>query len=237
VPFPVSTVTTALTTATTLVVDHKGLAFYWGYGIVYNSYADAEMGSTLMGRVALRYADMHDVYNGLAPAWYNENSTHGGQLGSGILRMEYDATEDEQAELYDVRVNPIVMHPTFGCVITRERTGQSLQSDYSSIGHVRLVDYIVSNIVNQVAPYQLYKLNDPNHRATVKSNIESIIAPTAAAPYNLLRAYKVVCDETNNNDDVLQAEQFIVDVYLKITPFSKWIKINIINVAQGTSIE
>jgi hypothetical protein len=190
-----------------------------------------------MGRVALRYADMYDVYNGLAPAWYNENGTHGGQLGAGIVEMFYDASESEQELLGQARINPIVMHPTFGVVITRERTSQSLNSDYASIGHTRLVDYIVSNIVQQVLPFQLYKLNDYAHRTRVSNQCELILSPLVADPYNLLREYAVKCDEENNNDSVLAREEFIVSIAIKFTPFSKKITLIVTNSAQGTSVE
>ena len=226
----------AITTYTSLMTDNKGIAFYWGWGKVINNYTGGTIASSLMGRRALRLADMVDVFNGLAPAWYNENGTHGGQLGSGIIEMFYDADDDAQVLLEQARLNPTIMHPTFGVVNTRERTSQSLQSDYSSIGHVRLADYLVYNIITQALPYQLYRLNDSSHRATVKSQIENIIRPTQAEPYNLLRDFIVKVDEENNNDEVLARVEFVVAVSLKFTPFSKYITLFFSNTAQGTDV-
>lgn len=227
----------AITAYTSLMTDNKGVAFYWGWGKILNNYTGGIIASSLMGRRALRLADMIDVFNGLAPAWYNENGTHGGQLGSGIIEMFFDADDDAQALLEAARINPTIMHPTFGVVNTRERTSQSLQSDYASIGHVRLADYIVSNIITQALPYQLFKLNDSSHRATVKSQIENIIRPTQAEPYNLLRDFIVKVDEENNNDEVLAREEFVVSVAIKFTPFSKMIFLYFTNTAQGTDVK
>lgn len=227
----------AITAYSSTMVDHKGIAYYWGWGKIINPYTGSFMTSSLMGRRALRLADMFDVFNGLAPAWFNENGTHGGQLGSGIIEMFFDADEDAQELLYQARINPTVMHPVFGVVNTRERTSQSMLSDYSSIGHVRLADYIVYNIITQALPYQLYKLNDYSHRTSVKSKIESIIAPTAGEPFNLLRDYIVKCDAENNNDEVLAREEFVVSVAVRFTPFSKYITLFFTNSAQGANVE
>ena len=227
---------TAITNVSSIMTDDKNISFYWGWGKMYNIYTDSYYASPLTGRIALRYADMYDVYNGLAPAWYNENGTHGGQLGTGISKMFYEADDTAQVNLEAVRINPVIKHPTFGVVCSRERTSQSLTSDYASVGHTRLANYIVSNVVN-LLPYQLYKLNDVSHRASVKSQIESILSPLTTDPYNLLREYYVKCDSENNDDTVLQNEEFVVSVAIKFTPFSKAITFNIVNTAQGTSVE
>jgi len=227
----------AITAMTGTMPDNKGLACYFGYGKIINQYTGKTIASSLMGRRALRLADMYDCFNGLAPAYFNENGTHGGQLGSGIIEMFYDANDDQQKLLEIARINPTVMHPVFGVTNTRERTTQSLQSDFASIGHTRLVDYLISNIISQALPYQLYKLNDFDHRTRVKSQIEKIISPAASAPYNLLRDYIVKCDEENNNDDVLAREEFVVGVAVKVTPFSKYISLYFTNSSQGADVK
>jgi len=226
----------AITATTSIMTDNKGIAFYWGWGKVSNTYTGDINMSSLMGRRALRLADMYDCFNGLAPAMYNENATHGGQLGSGIIEMFYDANDDQQILLENARINPTVVHPAFGVCNTRERTSQSLQSDYSSIGHTRLADYLINNIVTNALPYQSYKLNDTDHRARVKSQIENIISPTISAPFNLLRDYIVKVDEENNNDEVLAREEFVVSVAIKFTPFSKYILLFFTTSAQGTAV-
>lgn len=227
----------AIASAAGTIEDNKGLAYYWGWAKVLNAYTGSLMTSSLMGRRALRLADMHDVFNGLAPAWFNENGTHGGQLGSGVVEMFFDADENAQELLYQARLNPTIMHSAFGVVNTRERTSQSMLSDYASIGHVRLADYLIKNIVGQALPYQLYKLNDYSHRISVKSKIDNIIAPTASEPFSLLRDYIVKCDEENNDDAVLAREEFVVNIAIKFTPFSKYINVFFTNSAQGTNVE
>lgn len=236
-PLPNEDATTAISTASSRMTDNKGLAFYWNWGYITNQYTGTNILSSLMGRRALRLGDMYDVFNGLAPAWYNENGTHGGQLGSGIVELTYDADDATQELLEAARVNPTIFHPAFGVVLTRERTSQSLLSNFASIGHTRLYDYYIKNIVGQVLPYQLYKLNDVPHRTRVKSSIEKIISPTLAAPYNLLRSFVVKVDEKNNNDEVLAREEFVVSIAIKFTPFSKWIKVFFFVTAQGVQVE
>lgn len=227
----------AITASTSIMTDNKGIAFYWGWGKIQNTYTGDLNASSLQGRRALRLADMYDVFNGLAPAWYNENGTHGGQLGSGIVEMFYDADDDAQKLLEAARLNPTVFHPTFGVVLTRERTSQSMMSDYASISHTRLADYLIKNIIINALPYQSYKLNDFSHRSKVKAQIESIINPTVAEPFNLLRDYICKCDEENNNDDVLAREEFVVAVAIKFTPMSKYIKLYFTNSAQGSDVK
>lgn len=236
-PCPNVSYENAITSMQPLMTDEKGLACYWGYGKIINQYTGKTMASSLMGRRALRLADMWDVFNGLAPAYYNENGKYGGQLGSGILEMFYDVNEDQQQLLEDARINPTINHPVFGFTITRERTTQSMQSDYSSIGHTRLADYLIYNILNKVLPYQLFKLNDTDHRARVKSQIETIISPVTANPFNLLSEFLVKCDGENNNAEVLSREEFVVSVAIKFTPFGRWVKLFFTNTAQGVSVE
>jgi len=236
VPMPNTSSATAITNSTSIMTDNKNISFYWGWGKIYNSYTDSYLASPLTGRIALRYGDMYDIFNAGAPAWYNENGLHGGQLGSGIQELFYDADDTAQKALEDARINPIINHPTFGVMLARERTSQSLQSAYASIGHTRLANYIVSNVLT-VLPYQLYKLNDNAHRSSVKAQIESILSPITAEPNNYLDSYIVKCDGENNNAEVLQAEKFVVTVAVKFTAFAHYIIFNIINTAQGTSVE
>lgn len=237
-PLPIGEdVETAISTKEDYGVDNAGLAFYWNYGRVRNRYQNGgSFWTSLIGRIGAKHAAMEDVFNGLAPAWIDENN-HGGQLGSGILEMEHDPTEDELQTLDSNGINAVVDDPGYGVMITSHRTAQSpdVLSDNSWIAHRRLFDYIISNIVNQALPFQLVKLNDESHRERVASITESLITPVQAE--GLLRDFAVVCDRSNNTDDVLAQRRFVLDVFVQVTPFSETVQLRFSNVGQTLDIQ
>lgn len=236
-PLPMSEdVTTAITTKKGYSIDNPGLAFYWNHGKVSDTYNGGSFWTSLIGRVGRKLALMDNIYNGGAPAWIDENN-HGGQLGSGILELEYDPTEDELETLDESGVNAIVFDQNYGVLIASQRTGQSpgVLSDNSWIAHRRLFDYIIQNIVDQVLPFQLVKLNDESHRARVASQAESLIIPIQAE--GLLNAFAVICDSSNNTDNILAQRKFILDVIVQVTPYSETIDLRFTNIGQTTNIE
>lgn len=230
-------VQTAITTKEDYGVSNAGLAFYWNHARVRNRYQNGgSFWTSLIGRIGAKHAAMEDVFNGLAPAWRDENG-HGGQLGSGILETEYDPTEDELQTLDENGINAIVDDPAYGVMITSQRTAQSpdILSDNSWIGHRRLFDYLISNIVNQALPFQLVKLNDEGHRERVASVTESLITPVQAE--GLLRDFAVICDRSNNTDDVLAQKRFILDVFVQVTPFSETVQLRFSNLGQTVDVQ
>lgn len=235
-PLPNESDTDAQSTKDTYSISNRGIYFYWNWGQVRDGISGRKFWSTLMGRVATKHAQMFNVYNGLAPSWIDENN-HGGQLGGGILKMAYDPSETAKKSLDEGQINPIVFDPQYGVMITSQRTSLTSLSDYSWIGHSRVADFIIKNIVEQVLPYQLTKLNDTDHRTRVKSKADSIIDPLSKAPYNLLRDYVNICDETNNTDDVLSRREFILETQIKFTPFSEYVKFVFTNVDQSVEIQ
>jgi hypothetical protein len=235
-PLPNTNSATAISNKSALSVSNRGIYFYWNWGKVQDYYNNSYFYSALMGRVAGKHADMVDVFNGLAPSWIDENN-HGGQLGSGILELVNDPTESELEALDTAQINPIIFDPNYGVMIVSDRTSLSTLSDYSYIGHSRTADFIISNVVAQALPFQLTKLNDLNHRGQVRSKAELIVNPLLRAPYSLLRDARVVCDETNNGDEVLAKREFHLDLYVQFSPFSETIRFVFTNIGQNTTID
>lgn len=234
-PTPYENTTDVQATRTSYGLNSRGIYLYWNWGLVRDGITGRKFWSTLMGRVATKHAQMYNVYNGLAPSWTDENN-HGGQLGSGILKMAYDPSETELKTLDEVQINPIILSPEYGPMITSQRTTVTTLSDYSWIGHSRTADFIIRNVIEQVLPYQITKLNDADHRNRAKSKADRIIEPLSNPPYNLLRGYEVLCDETNNTDDVLARREFVLEVRVKFTPFSEYVRFIFTNVDQSTEI-
>lgn len=216
-------------------VANQGIKFYWNHGKVRNIRFGSNFWSPLTGRVAQKFAQMQDIYNGLAPAWIDENG-HGGQLGPGIIEMEFDPSETELELMDDKGINPIIFDPSYGVMITSQRTGQTptYLTDTSWIAHSRLFDYLIYNITNQVLIQQIVKLNDTPHRQRAESLTNTIVGPVAGA--GLLYDYEVICDETNNTDEMLAQRYFVLDLALRVTPFSERIRFNFVNLGQTTTV-
>lgn len=236
-PTPQALASATISTVAGYSINNNNMAFYWNYGYVTDDINLSRLLSPLMGRVAGKFADMKDVYNGLNPSNVQDGK-HNGQLGGGIEEMLYDIGADTVTleDMDNANINPIVKDTNYGVLVTSHKTAQTLKSDYSKIGHVRLRNYILSNIESQVLPYQVAALNDATHRATVKALAEQILLPLTGAPLNLLREVLVKCDAENNNDEVLALGQFVLTIYIKFQPFSERIILNFINTAQTTNI-
>lgn len=228
--------TASLVAKDLLSVNNRGLAFYWNHGRVRDTYNNTSFWTSLIGRIGGKFADMKDIYNGGAPAWINENN-HGGQLGSGIIELEYDPSEEDLQAMDAGGVNPIIFDPSFGVMIVSQKTAQTptALSDTSWIAHSRLFDYIIKNVKEQVLTYQIVKLNDNFHRQLAYAKATSIVNPLVAA--SLLSEVAVQCDTGNNTDEILAARKFVLTVIVKVTPYSEQIVFNFLYIAQTNSVE
>jgi len=224
-----------ITTKQGYSINNRGLAFYWNWGKIRDTYNNSSFWTSLIGKVGVKWAQMNNIYNGLAPCWIDENS-HGGQLGSGIIELKHDPTEDELETLDKNGINAIVFDPVYGVMITSQRTAQSpgTLSDSSWIGHSRLFDYIIRNTLSQVLVYQITKLNDELHRQLATSLGQTLINPILSL--NLLRDAIPKCDSENNTDDVLARREFRFTWGIKVTPFSETIIFDFVNVGQQVEV-
>ncbi|MDR2053943.1 MAG: hypothetical protein LBP80_11070 [Treponema sp.] len=220
-------------------VQNRGICAFRGSAYIMNLYEPTgNLLSTLMGEVASRYADARVLsFGGRSVAWGDENQV-GGQLNQGrIVNFFYDAKEDEMQQLDKYRINPIVLNELFGPMAASRRTTDTGDTDYSYPDYSMLMDYAIERIINEVLPYQLIKFNDDNHRAVVRAKAELILKPMTQAPNNVIRDYAIKCDSENNGDDVLTRQEFVLTIAIKVTPKSEFIVFNIINSAQGGSVE
>lgn len=222
-----------------LGVQDRGFGYFWGYLEISNPYS--KKGNVVgmpIGEIAKNYADAWTLsYGGLAVAWINENGV-GGQLTSGrYIRSIYDPSEANLKLMDEARINPVIYDPSYGAMIVSRRTSLADLSDYSFSDYSMLVDYILKNIVSQVLPFQIVKMNDTAHRNIVRTKTESIIQPMTVAPMNVIDSYFVKCDSTNNNDEVRAREEFRLDVSVKVTPKSRLLVLTFINTPQTSTVE
>ena len=213
-------------------ISNRGISIYWNHGKVKSG--SQVFWTPLTGRVGVKFAQMVNVFNGLAPSWIDENN-HGGQLGAGIMDLEFDPSEDFLEQMDKATINPIILDPVNGPMIVSQRTSVTGNlSDDSWIAHSRLFDYIIKNIKEQVLVTQITKLNDDIHRRLATSKGQTIIQPIVEA--NLLNDAKIKCDLSNNDANARSQRQFVFSLAVQVTPFSEYIVFNFVKAGQGVSV-
>lgn len=217
-----------------LGIDFDGLALYCNWSKIVDTYNNSFSWTSNVGKIGVKYSQMNAAFDGLSPAGVDENGIGGQLSGFRVLEVENDFSETNLQLLDESQINPIINDSAYGLMIYGNRTLQVTNSDTSYIGHRRLFNFIIDNITNQILRKQVFKLNDAFHRLLAKTQADSFIAPIFSS--GLLRDIYVQCDENNNTDEVLQVRKFILDVYVKVTPFSEFVLLRLTRLPQNAVI-
>jgi hypothetical protein len=220
---------------TDLGLDFDGLALYTNWIKISDTYNNTFAWTSGVGKMGVKYGQMGDFFDGLAPAGTDENGI-GGQINGlrfTIIELERDYTDFELQVLDEAQINPIIKDSVM-VMAYGDKTLQVATTDTSFIPHRRLLNYITDNISTKILKQQIFKLNDSFHRLVAKTQSDILIAPIFNI--NLLRDFLVVCDESNNTDAVLAQRKFILDVYVKVTPFSEFVQLRITRLPQNAII-
>lgn len=214
--------------------NERKVALYTNWARVEDIYNSSSFWISQVGKIGMKYAQMEDVYDGLNPAGIDE-SGHGGQLsGARVFEMEHYYSDTDLQTLNEAQINPVIQHPAHGVMTWGSRTLQTALSDDSFIKNVRMNNYLLENIKEQVLIQQVFKNNDTFHQNKAKSLTEAIINPLAQL--QLLREFQVVCDGSNNTDAILSQRKFIIDVFVKVTPGSEFVHLRFTKVGQEQAI-
>lgn len=220
-----------------LGIDFDNMALYTNWCLIEDLYGG---GGTIftsgMGQVAVKFAQMATAFDAESPAGVDFNG-FGGQLQGAfrILSTEQEYTSNDLRLLDQAQINPIVFDDDYGPRIVGDRTLKVDESDTSFIGTRRLYNYILGNIKRRVLTRQEFRLNDEVRRELMKSLCEDVVNPVLDAGF--LREARVICDESNNTDEVLNLRRFVIDIYVKVTPNTQEILLNFIRLSQTQSIE
>ena len=144
----------------------------------------------------------------------------------GVDKMEYVPSTLEQDRLYDGRVNYITTFPNEGTVLWGDKTTESGTSTFSRINVSRLFIHL-KKIVGPAARSLLFEQNDSQTRTSFVNAIEPFL--TRIKNRNGIYDFRVVCDETNNTGSVVDANQFIADVFVKPAKSINYVQITFTN--------
>jgi hypothetical protein len=194
---------------------------------VYDKYNDKNIFIPCSGHLAGLCARTDDTND----SWYSPAGYTRGQL-LGVIKLKWNANQTARDELYKANVNPIVAFPGQGIVLFGDKTTQIKPSAFDRI-NVRRLFITLEKAISTAAKYQLFEFNDEFTRAMFRNMTEPFLRDVKGR--RGITDFLVVCDETNNTGDIIDANRFVADIYIKPARSINFITLNF--VATRTGIE
>lgn len=196
---------------------------------VYDKYNDAFIDIPSSGHVAGLMANTDTV----ADAWFSPAGFTRGQI-LGVTRVSFNPKKAERDTLYKARVNPIVSFPGEGTVLFGDKTLLSRPSAFDRI-NVRRLFMVLEKAVATASKFQLFEFNDEFTRAQFRNLVEPFLREVKGR--RGITDFKVVCDDTNNTGQVIDANEFVCDIYIKPARSINFITLNFIATRTGVDFD
>jgi len=145
-----------------------------------------------------------------AEPWYSPAGYNRGQI-KNVTKLSSNLDQAARDILYPKGINAIVAFPGQGTVLYGDKTLQSKSSAFDRI-NVRRLFIILEKAIADAAKYQLFELNDEFTRAQFKTLVEPFLRTVQGR--RGLQDFKVVCDTSNNTEDVVSRNEFVADIYI-----------------------
>lgn len=165
--------------------------------------------------------------------WFSPAGLNRGQL-KNVIRLAWNANKAQRDYLYKRSVNSIVSFPGEGTVLFGDKTGLARPSAFDRI-NVRTLFIVLKKNIARAARYQLFEINDFITRGIFRNTVGQYLTNVQAR--RGLYDFRVVCDESNNTPQVIDANEFAGDIYVKPARTISNIKLTFIAVATNVQFE
>lgn len=196
-----------------------------GWKYQYDKYNDVFRWVPLNGDIAglcARTDDERDPW--WSPAGYNRG------VIKNVIKLAWSPSKFERDELYVNGVNPVITTPGQGTVLFGDKTLLGKASAFDRL-NVRRLFIILEKSIAAAARFTLFEFNDQFTREQFKNLVEPYLRNVQAR--RGIYEFRVVCDETNNTSEVIDANSFVGDIYIKPARSINTIQLNFVAVRSG----
>jgi len=161
--------------------------------------------------------------------WYSPAGFNRGNL-KNVVKLAWNPNKTQRDTLYAIGVNPVGSFAGQGTVLFGDKTLQSKPSAFDRI-NVRRLFIVLEKSIAQAAKFSLFEFND----TTTQNQFVNLVTPFLAdiKARRGIFDYRVVCDSTNNTQSVIDANQFVGDIYIKPARSVNFIQLNFVAVRTG----
>lgn len=167
----------------------------------------------------------------VADPWYSPAGATRGAIRN-VVKLAWNPTQSQRDTIYSIGVNPVVSMPGMGTILYGDKTFMTQPSAFSRI-NVRRLFIVLEKAISQASKFSLFELNDEFTRAQFVALVEPFLRDVKGR--RGIYDYRVVCDTTNNTQQVIDANQFVGDIYIKPARSINYIQLNFIAVRSGVS--
>ena len=161
--------------------------------------------------------------------WFSPAGFNRGTI-KNVVKLYMDFTKMDRDKLYLKSINPIVSFPGQGTILYGDKTFMSRPSAFDRI-NVRRLFIVLEKIISKASVYTLFEFNDTFTRSQFVAMVEPFL--TLVKSRQGVYDFSVICDETNNPPDVVDAGQFVGDIYIKPSRSINFIRLNFVAVRNG----
>jgi len=196
-----------------------------GYKYQYDKYNDTYAYIPLNGDIAglcARTDDLRDPW--FSPAGYQRGNV------KNVVKLQVNPNKAERDLLYKKGINPVITQPGQGTVLFGDKTFTGVTSAFDRI-NVRRLFIVLEKTIGRAAKSTLFEFNDEFTRAQFVNLVEPFLRDVQGR--RGIYDFKVVCDESNNGQSVIDGNQFVGDIYIKPARSINFIQLNFVAVRSG----
>ena len=163
--------------------------------------------------------------------WFSPAGSQRGNILNAV-KLAYNPNKVQRDTLYVKRINPVIFSPGAGFVLFGDKTGLAIASAFDRINVRRLFLNLEARI-EIAARTQLFEFNDEITRANFRNIVEPFLRGVQAK--RGISDFLVICDETNNTPDVIDANEFKADIFIKPARSINFIGLTFVATRTGVS--
>ena len=163
--------------------------------------------------------------------WFSPAGPQRGNI-LNTVKLAYNPNKVQRDTLYTKRINPVIFSPGAGFVLFGDKTGLAIASAFDRINVRRLFLNLEARI-EIAARTQLFEFNDDLTRTNFRNIVEPFLRGVQAK--RGITDFVVICDETNNTPDVIDANEFKADIFIKPARSINFIGLTFVATRTGVS--
>jgi len=168
-----------------------------------------------------------------ADPWFSPAGVNRGAIKNAV-KLAFNPKKADRDSLYKAGINPIVQSASQGIVLFGDKTLTDKTSAFNRI-NVRRLFIVVEKAIATAAKFQLFEFNDAFTRSQFRSLVEPFLRDVQGR--RGIYDFRVVCDETNNTGQVIDANEFRADIFIKPAKSSNFITLTFVSTRTGITFE